>query len=139
MEGVGKMKRIVAILLFTLLFGLSIQAKEQAVRVVYYKNLFGHIHKNASRYSQSLSTIGCGHPIKILGYKGKEIVTGTFNLVKVGPYKGYIDKKYLVSKKPSCFQDKYPRFFDNIGLSLTDMYYWGKLYDQYIYGRSTVQ
>lgn len=130
-----------SLLILTLFLGLneSLKAKEVSLRVAYYKNLFGHIHKSASRYSQSLSTIGCGHPIKILGVKGKEIVTGSFNKVKVGPYQGYIDKKYLTSKKPTCFQDRYPRFFDNIGLSLTDMYYWGKLYDQYIYGRSTVQ
>lgn len=114
-------------------------SSEKSVRVSYYNNLFGHIHKNASRYSQSLSTIGCGHPIKILGVKGEEISSGEFYKVKVGPYVGFIDKKYLSSKKPTCFQDRYPRFFDNVGLSLTDMYYWGKLYDQYAYGRSTVQ
>ncbi len=133
------MKKALLMTFITFTLGLSLQAKEVSLRVAYYKNLFGHIHKNASRYSQSLSTIGCGHPIKILGVKGREIVSGDFNKVKVGPYKGYIDKKYLVRKKPQCFQDRYPRFFDNIGLSLTDMYYWGKLYDQYIYGRSQVQ
>lgn len=133
------MKRILLTFILTLGLVHMVQAKETSLRVAYYKNLFGHIHKSASRYSQSLSTIGCGHPIKVLGMKGKEIVTGNFNKVKVGPYKGYIDKKYLTSKKPTCFQDRYPRFFDNIGLSLTDMYYWGKLYDQYVYGRSTVQ
>ncbi len=127
------------ILLFSLIFNLQAFASEKSVRVSYYKNLFGHIHKNASRYSQSLSTIGCGHPIKILGNKGKEVISGDFFKVKVGPYTGFIDKKYLSSKKPNCFQDRYPHFFDNVGLSLTDMYYWGKLYDQYAYGRSTVQ
>ena len=117
----------------------SFAKKEKTLRIVYYKNLFGHIHKNPSRYSQSLSTISCGHPIKILGLEGKEIQSGDFSKVKVGPYVGYIDRKYLSSRKRQCFQDRYPRFFDNIGLSLSDMYYWGKLYDQYVYGRSTVQ
>ena len=132
------MKKI--ILLTFVLFSVSVLSKkETTVKVVYYKNLFGHIHKNPSRYSQSLSTISCGHPIKILGVKGQEIQSGDFSKVKVGPYVGYIDRKYLSSRKKECFQDRYPRFFDNIGLTLSDMYYWGKLYDQYVYGRSTVQ
>jgi len=114
-------------------------AADKVSRVVYFKKLFGHIHKNPSRYSQSLSTIGCGHPIKVLVNKGREEYGKGFYKVKVGPYEGYISKLYLNDKKPNCFQDKYPRFFDNLELSLTDMYYWGKLYDQYVYGRSTIQ
>lgn len=126
--------------LFILLF-ISQPAftKEVRVKVAYYNHLFGHIHKNPSRYSISLSTISCGHPISILGQKGKASKTGQFFKVKVGPYIGYISEKYLNDKKPECFQDKYSRFFDNMDLTLTDMYYWGKLYDQYVYGRSTVQ
>ena len=132
------MKRFL-FLSFLLISTSSFSKGEKTLRVAYYKNLFGHIHKNPSRYSQSLSTISCGHPIKILGHKGREIQSGKFNKVKVGPYVGYIDRKYLTAKKKQCFQDRYPRFFDNIGLTLSDMYYWGKLYDQYVYGRSTVQ
>lgn len=128
-------------LLLCLLLLLSTQsfASETTSRVMYFGQLFGHIHKNASRYSQSLSTIGCGHPIKILKDKSGEITRNEFFKVKVGPYVGFIAKGYLKPKKVQCFQDRYPRFFDNLGLSLTDMYYWGKLYDQYVYGRSTVQ
>ena len=125
---------LILIFIFTPAF-----AKEKRVKVAYYNHLFGHIHKNPSRYSISLSTISCGHPISILGNKGKEVRSGQFYKVKVGPYTGYISKKYLNDKKPQCFQDKYSRFFDHMDLSLTDMYYWGKLYDQYVYGRSTVQ
>ncbi len=130
---------MVKYMLLLSLFLSPLQAKEKRVRVAYYNHLFGHIHKNPSRYSISLSTISCGHPISILGKKGKEIKSGQFYKVKVGPYVGFISEKYLNRKKPTCFQDKYSRFFDNLELSLTDMYYWGKLYDQYVYGRSTVQ
>lgn len=129
----------VLFLIFTLFLSSTTFSKEKTSRVMYFNKLFGHIHKNASRYSQSLSTIGCGHPIKILKDKRGEIIRNNFHKVKVGPYVGYISQKYLKSKKSKCFQDRFPRFFDNLGLSLTDMYYWGKLYDQYVYGRSTVQ
>lgn len=133
------MNKVIILLTFLLLSPSGFSKNETTQKIVYYKNLFGHIHKNPSRYSQSLSTISCGHPIKILGIKGKEIQIGGFSKVKVGPYVGYIDRKYLSSRKMECFQDRYPRFFDNIGLTLSDMYYWGKLYDQYVYGRSTIQ
>ena len=130
-------------LFFIFIFALSAPktafSKEMVSRVLYFDKLFGHIHKSPSRYSQSLSTIGCGHPIKILKTKKGEILENGFYKVKEGPYYGFISKKYLNKKKIICFQDSYPRFFDNLELSLTDMYYWGKLYDQYVYGRSTVQ
>ena len=129
----------IGILALFIIFTAPSFAKEKALRVAYYNHLFGHIHKNPSRYSISLSTISCGHPIKIMGTDGKVTMSGNFYKVNVGPYKGYISKKYLNKKKPDCFQDRYPRFFDNLDMSLTDMYYWGKLYDQYVYGRSTVK
>jgi hypothetical protein len=47
--------------------------------------------------------------------------------------------KYISRRKPECFQDRYPRFFDNVALELSDMYYWGKLFDQYVEGRSKVR
>jgi hypothetical protein len=114
-------------------------APKEAVRVLYFSKLFGHIHKNPSRYSQSLSTIGCGHPTKVIGNTETSSSGVSYLKVKVGPYVGFISKSYLKTKKPNCFADEYPRFFDNLNLSLTDMYYWGKLYDQYITGRSRVK
>jgi hypothetical protein len=126
--------------LFILFSFLPIEAAKKAPeRVLYFSKLFGHIHKNPSRYSQSLSTIGCGHPTKVIGNTEVSSSGVSFLKVKVGPYVGYISKIYLRSKKPQCFADDYPRFFDNLNLSLTDMYYWGKLYDQYITGRSRVK
>lgn len=118
---------------------------KKLLRVEYYKPMFGHIHRNPSRYSSSMSTISCGHPVKIYKLENKKggqaqiEFNEDWNFVKVGPYEGYIRKEYLSRKKPQCFQDKYPKFFDEIGLELADLYYWGKLYDQYIQGKSRVK
>ncbi len=147
------MESLIKRFLYILAFGITafnLEAapagfKKRLLHVAYYKNIFGHIHKNPSRYSQSLSTIECGHPVKIyvlvnLQNKSKqELFEGRFHYVKVGPYEGYIDKSYLTLKRGDCFQDRFPRFFDHLELELTDMYYWGKLYDQYVYGKSRVQ
>ena len=120
---------------------------KRLLRVSYYNNLFGHVKKNPSRYSQSQSAITCGHPVKIYKVSPKKGSSGvsqtvfndSFYYVKVGPYWGYINKRYLSKKKPNCFQDEYPRFFDKLDLKIEDYFYWGKLYDQFIYGKSRVQ
>ncbi|GAB4016703.1 MAG: hypothetical protein Fur0010_16680 [Bdellovibrio sp.] len=114
-------------------------------KISYFKELFGHVHRNPSRYSNSLSTLSCGHPIKVFewsvqGAKEKSLeVNGDWLYVQVGPYKGYMLKESLSDKRPTCFQDEFPRFFDNVGLSLTEMYYWGKLNDHFLTGRSKVK
>ncbi len=133
------MKKGLGFLLFSLIISASTYAKTEISRVVYFNHLFGHVHKNPSRYSQSLSTIECGHPVKIIKEKGHEILSGNYVKVKVGPYIGHIDKAYLSTKKEKCFSDKYPKFFNDLNLSITDMFYWGKLNDQYVQGTSKIQ
>jgi len=103
--------------------------KNQSKGIFYYKYIFGHVHQNPSRYSSSLTTISCGHPIRVL-YQ-KNISQSDWELVKVGPHKGYLLKKNLLGKKPRCFQSSYPFFFDSLELGIADYYYWGKLFDHY--------
>ena len=94
--------------------------------VKYLATPWGHIHQNSSRYSTSLTTVSCGHPLKI--YE----VGKAWHKVQAGPYTGYVRNEQLLDKKPTCLQDKYPKFFDDLKLEITEMYYWGKLYDHYI-------
>jgi len=110
------------------------------LKVAYFNKSFGHVHQNPSKYSTSFTTISCGHPLKVLGQKrGDQVVTkfgGTWRYVKVGAYKGYIEDDYISDKKQRCFQDKYPYFFDQLSLKVEDLYYWGRLYDQYERGKT---
>ncbi len=140
------MKFLISLIIAILLNPVMAKEKRDTVvlRVAYFNSLFGHIHRNPSKYSESLSTISCGYPVRVLKKKvGKksyqEVFNKSFSYISVGPYKGYVDNMYLSGKKPNCFQDKYPRFFDHLELDLTEMFYWGKLYDQYEYGKSKVQ
>ncbi|MCY4524098.1 MAG: hypothetical protein OXB84_05100 [Halobacteriovoraceae bacterium] len=129
-----------SLILFMLVsYGEHPPAPEGKIKGIYYlKNTFGHIHQNPSIYSSSITTVSCGHPIKVYISK-KKGKNNKWERVKAGAFIGYIKRKFLVKHEPSCFQDKYPRFFEDIGLESTDIYYWGRLYDQYISKKTKVK
>jgi len=107
---------------------------KKIISIEYLGSLFGHVRVQPSQYSESLSAISCGHPIKLY-----ETIKGDFQYSKVGPYEGYVKREHLSKHKPECLQDKYPKFFETINLDITEMYYWGKLNDQYIIGKSKLK
>ncbi len=134
-------------LIFLCLFQLKLDAKESqkvVVRIAFFKKIFGHIHQNPSKYSTSITTISCGHPIKIynvIGPDGRraEIFNKKYMLIKAGPYDGYVLKSLLSKDRPKCFQDEYPRFFDQFELDISEMYNWGRLNDLYLVRRTRVK
>ncbi len=119
--------------------------KREVIKVMYYNQMMGNIHQNASRYSQTLTTISCNHPVKIqkiIDVNKKEEIffgNGQWMAVNVGPHEGYLLKHLLSDKKVDCFQDKYPKFFEAMNLSLTDLYYLGRLNDHLMSGKSKVE
>lgn len=130
MESIAK---IITIFMMTSSF-----ASERTVGTLYFEKFMGHVHKNPSASSSSMTTIQCAHPIKVI--EDPEVRTPEGWLyVKVGEDKGFITSKFLSNKRPKCFQEKYPKFFMNLNLDLTDMYYWGRLYDQYEQGESKIK
>lgn len=137
------MKKIILLFFLTQASAFA-NSNLRLLKISYLKNTFGHIHQNASRSSTSLTTLSCGHPIKVYevtnkaGQKFTTFASGFF-YVSAGNYYGYIQSSFLVDKKPNCFQKKYPKFFDALSLEITDFYYWGRLYDQYSQGKSTVK
>ena len=102
----------------------------------YFKNFLGHVHKNMSKDSTSVTIVQCSHSVKILKHNN---LLADWSYVKVGEDKGYVQNTFLTTKKPICFQEKYPKFYRSIGLDITEMYYWGKLYDQYFQGKSKIK
>lgn len=141
-----KLKRGIVILSFLFSFNLFSESNPPAkksplveIGIFYYKNLFGHIHQNRSRYSASLTTISCGHPLRLLAPKNGEKSLDDWVMIRVGPYEGYLPEKAISEKKVDCFQDRYIKFFDNMDLQLSDMYYWGRFYDQVVEGKSKVK
>ena len=120
--------------LFVIFFLFSFSA---AAEIRYLNLTFAHLHQNPSRFSQSMSTIMCGHGMRILKKLPPKVsLPEGWLYVKAGPYKGFIKESFLSRRKVRCQQDKYPRFFDQLELSVTDMYYWGRISDQAESGRS---
>jgi Bacterial SH3 domain len=134
---------------FLLLMSVSVGAqtatmKKSLIGIKYFSRMMGNVHQNASRYSQVLTTISCNHPVKVMKETSKDgkdfIIYGdNWNLVTVGPYDGYIMADYLSDKKVECFEEEYSKFFDGLNLDINDLYYWARLYDQYVQGKSKVR
>jgi hypothetical protein len=119
--------------------------KKSLIGIKYFSEMMGNVHQNPSRYSQVLTTISCNHPVKIMketSKDGKDFVLfgeDKWNLVTVGPYEGYVMADYLADKKNVCFEEEYSKFFDGLNLDINDLYYWARLYDQYVQGKSKVR
>jgi hypothetical protein len=129
-------------------FGALTEESKENKRIIidvrYFAKMMGNLHQNPSRYSEVMTTITCNHPVKVLketSKDGKDLLLfgeDNWNLVTVGPYTGYIMSEYLSQKKAECFDENYSKFFDGLKLDVNDSYYWARLYDQYIQGKSKV-
>lgn len=120
------MKRIVV---FFLLFNsTNILSKEYNVQ--YFLNIFGHVHEKPYELAASETAIACGFPVKV--FEKQDHQYNEWFYVQTGDKKGYIEKKYLSKSRPECFQKKYNKFYNDLALNLSDLYYWARLYDQYI-------
>jgi len=111
-----------------LILSFNLFAKDEEVGRLYYKNFLGHVHENPSKDSTSKTVVQCSHSVKLLSSKNK--IDG-WVYVEVGEDKGYIEEKHLVVKRPDCLQQKYPKFYNQLDLNLSEMYFWGRLYDHY--------
>lgn len=104
--------------------------------VMYFNKMYGSVHELANISSYSLTTIGCGHPVRV--FKKDRGFSEFFSYVKIASYKGYILKAHLSSTRPDCFSKKYSRFTNSVDMSLSDLYYWGRLYDHFKMGETQV-
>lgn len=132
------MESLVRFFIFLIVFSSSAFSAEKVIGTLYFNEFMGHVHKNPSKSSSSMTTLQCAHPVKVLEDKEVRSPEG-WMYVRVGDDRGFISSQFLSNKRPQCFQEKYPKFFINLNLDLTDMYYWGRLYDQYGQGESKIK
>lgn len=128
---------IVLLISSFLSFAGTTPTDEKVVGIFYMTPLFGHIHQSSNRVSASLTTIQCAHPVKVIE-SSKVSVSPEWAYVQVADYRGFVLKQYLSERKPDCIQGKYPKFFDSLNLDLSELYYWGRLYDHYVQGETRV-
>lgn len=117
-----------------LFISLSLNAYGQGI--LYFSNFLGHVHKEADKNSTSQTIVQCSHSVKLL--KAKKEIEG-WSYVQVGEDVGYIQSEFLSEKKVECLQAKYPYFYNGLELDITQMYFWGRLYDHYIQGTSKIK
>jgi hypothetical protein len=129
---------LILLLSSLLSFAETTSTDEKVVGVFYMTPMFGHVHQSSVRTSASLTTIQCAHPVKVIE-SSKVSVAPEWAYVQVAEYRGFIMRQYLSEKKPECFQGKYPKFFDSLNMDLSELYYWGRLYDHYVQGETRVQ
>ena len=129
---------LILLLSSLLSFAETTSTDEKVVGVFYMTPMFGHVHQSSVRTSASLTTIQCAHPVKVIE-SSKVSVSPEWAYVQVAEYRGFIMKQFLSEKKPECFQGKYPKFFDSFNMDLSELYYWGRLYDHYVQGETRVQ
>ena len=101
------------------------------VGTFYFVPFYGHLHQNPSNYSQSVTALSCGHPVKLMEELG--VAPGEWNQVEASGRSGFIRSRYLSASRTSCFEQRFPEFVQKMELRIEDLYYWGKLYDNYTY------
>lgn len=119
------------------IFIISVTSADAQVGRLYYTNFLGHLHENPSKDSTSLTIIQCSHSVQVL--KSSKNAPAGWMKVKVGSDSGYVQSRFLSIKRPGCLQEKYPKFYTSFKLTLSEMYYWGRLYDQYLQGESKIK
>lgn len=112
-------------------------SEKTLVGIFYVNQLFSNIHQHPVTSATSLMALSCGTPLKV--YETNSKVSPDWSAIIYDNNQGFIQKKLLDNTRPLCFQDRYPKFFNQINLDLTQMYYWGKLYDQYVMGKVRVK
>lgn len=132
LEGVMRntMKLCSLMMVLTLMSTPVLAKKSKRAPVRYLNKIYGQIHQNASRFSRVISTFECGQPFKVK--KGDD---GGFSKVAYASYEGFILTSHLSKSRPKdCWQDKYRKFFDFMGLGISEMHHWGRLQDLFIEG-----
>jgi hypothetical protein len=128
---------------FWLLIIINIFAQEkveqvEVVKVMYFKPILGHVHQTPLKTSPSMTLIQCGYPLKVL--KSTLIkYPDDWNYVEASDIKGFVVTSFLSDNKPDCFQAKYPKYFEALNSDIAELYYWGRLYDQFLVGESKVK
>ncbi len=111
------------------------------IKDVYFNLFSGHLHQVPNPQSTSLKVLNCGDRLKVVTNEKEGVASTKFSWSKLqtASYIGYVRKEFLSEEPPKCFSNKYLKFVEQFKLELTDKYNWGRLYDQYVLGKSRVK
>jgi hypothetical protein len=137
----GRYKLKIVFFLFWTLFSDLNANPLPAVKDLYFTLFSGHLHQGPNSESTSLKILTCGDKLKVITRDKDEKTNSKFEWVKLqaGNYIGFVRNDFISSDLPSCFNNRYPKFVEKFNLELTDKYNWGRLYDNYVWGKSKVK
>jgi len=113
-------RMIRALILFFSLFSYEMKADD-----FFIKKNFVILGQNPMPSTNPVSILSCGNKVKVSSQKSK--ISKKWSFVSVGPFEGYIKKQFLVKKKPQCFEDRFPKFYNSFKIKLSEIYYWARL------------
>lgn len=137
------MKGIILSLLLTLSLEGHAQVKvtTKVAKLGYVSSMFAQLYSGPNRDMEIYTTLECGHPVKILSRsdgKTEEMIFGRgWYLIKAAGHEGFVQARFVSeSKVTDCFNQQYPKYYDALNLTISEMYYWGRLKNVYNYGES---
>ncbi|MCY4644859.1 MAG: hypothetical protein OXB88_09600 [Bacteriovoracales bacterium] len=127
-------KRLILFLFLPILGATSPNPKKAPLKSehLYFSKFFGHLYQFPSVGSPSLKTLSCGQRVAVYSIENKHKKGLKWKQVKTEGVEGHIQSIHLQKKRPLCFQSRYPKFFNALNLSVTEMYYFGRLNDLYL-------
>ena len=115
---------------------------KKVLEQLYLTEIFAHLHDRPDIYSAAKTTLACGHVVNILQEDPKKKSVPNNNLwayLEASGRDGYMIKTFLSPQRPECFQESYAVFFELLNLEVSDLYYWGRLQELILRGRSRVK
>lgn len=81
---------------------------------------FTHLFEFAAAEGTYVDTLPCGSPVHLISEKGSWLY------VDWKGKKGFLKKSATAENPPSCFREKYPKFYEALPIDSADLHYWGK-------------
>ncbi len=111
----------------------SVNTELAPTGVIWFAKTYGQMKPWPGPLDEGLLTVSCGQSLET--YSSDQIPANHV-FVGVSGQKGLLLQEDTLEKRPICPQSQYPRFTKGLGLTLMDVYYWGRLGDMVIRGRS---
>ena len=94
-------------IVFFFILSFLVNAEDIVLGVHYLNDPYAHLHQNPITYSHSLTTLACGHPVKILD---KKKIKSGWVYAQVGADKGYLRSSQLCQKDQIVLSLSTPSF-----------------------------
>ena len=104
---------------------------------MYFQQTFGLLYNNPSWTADSSDVLACNDRVETFSFPAANLPEGWVK-AKIRGKEGFVPQAFLAERRATCFAEKYPKFFDRFNLSVSERFYWGRLYGRYLWGDTTL-